>query len=40
MLQLSVTMMSWIRVWVDLRLFTAQFSDQMLLDTWKLREWE
>jgi hypothetical protein len=30
-----VTMMSWDRVWVDLRLFTTQF-----FDTWKLREWE
>ena len=27
-LQLSVTMMSWVRVWLDLRLFTTQFSDK------------
>ena len=40
MLQLSVTMMSWVQVWVDLRLFTSQFSDKVLLDTWKLRERE
>ena len=40
MLQLSVTMMSWVQVWVDLRLFTTQFSDKVLLDTWKLKEWE
>ena len=37
-LQLSVTMMSWVRVWVDLRFFTTQFFDKVLLDTW--REWE
>ena len=40
LLQLSVAMMSWDRVWVDLRLFTTQFSDKVLLETWKLREWE
>ena len=40
MLQLSVTMMSWVQVWVDLRLFTTQFSDKVLLDIWKLKERE
>ena len=35
-LQLSVTMMSWVWVWFDLRLFTNQFFDKMLLDSWKL----
>ena len=34
----SATMMSWVRVWVDL--FTTQFSDKVLLDTWKLIECE
>ena len=28
-------MMSWVRRWVDLGLFTTQFSDKVLLDTWK-----
>ena len=27
MLQLSVTMMSWVRVWLELRLFTTQFAN-------------
>ena len=26
--------------WLDLRLFTTQFSTKVLLDTWILREWE
>ena len=30
LLQLSVTMMSWVRVWVDLILFTFQFFDKVL----------
>ena len=38
MLQLSVTRMSWVRVWLDLRLFTTQFFDKVLLDTCKFRE--
>ena len=38
MLLLSAAMMSWARVWVDLDLFTTQFSDKVLLDTWKLIE--
>ena len=40
MLLLSAAMMSWARVWVDLDLFTTQFSDKVLLDTWKLIECE
>ena len=27
--------LSWVRVWVDLTLFTTQFFDKVLLDTWK-----
>ena len=37
---ISAPMMSWVRVWVDLILFTTQFFDKVLLDTWKLRECE
>ena len=40
MLLLSAAMMSWARVWVDLDLFTTQFSDKMLRDTWKSKLWE
>ena len=32
--QISVTLMSWDGWWVDLGLFTTQFSDKVLLDTW------
>ena len=32
---LFALMMSWVRVWVDLDLFTTHFSDKVLLDTWK-----
>ena len=35
---ISAATMSW--VWVDLTLFTTQFFVEVLLDTWKLREWE
>ena len=38
MLQLSVTMMSWVRVWVDLRLFTTQFFDKNAT-RWNGNEW-
>ena len=40
LLQLSVIMTSWVRVWVDLRLFITQFFDKVLLDIWKLSKWE
>ena len=33
-------MMSWVQVWVDLDMFTIQFSDKVLLDTWMLIECE
>ena len=38
MSQLSAAMMSWVRVWLDLRLFTAQFSDKVLPHTEKWKE--
>ena len=34
----SAWMMSRVWVWVDLDLFTAHFSDKVLLDTWNLKE--
>ena len=37
-LLLSEHLMSWVGQWVDLDLFTTQFSDKVLLDTWKLIE--
>ena len=40
MLLLSVHLMSWVHWWLDLDLFTTQFSDKVLLDTWKLVECE
>ena len=33
-------MMIWVQRWVDLDLFTTQFSDKMLRDTWKSIECE
>ena len=44
MLQLSVTMMSWVRVWLDFRLFTTQLScatkGQLISKAWDHFLWK